>query len=73
MRTFNIWGNTEQYEFETFFKDVIDFLELGGTGAYNCRHIDGTEELGGAYTYMSHFISVEEIIRKTSAHLDSKG
>ena len=50
MQTFNIWGNTGQSEFETFFKVVVDFLELDGTGAHYCRHIYGTEELVGAST-----------------------
>ena len=73
MRTFKIWGNTDQSEFETFFKVFVDFLELDGTGAHDCRHIDGTEVLSGAYTYMSRFISAEDSIRETSAYLDIKG
>ena len=73
MRMFNIQGNTYQSEFETFFKGVIYFLEFDGTGAHYCHHIDGKGELVGAFTYMSYFISVEDITRVKSAYLVSKG
>eukprot|EP00978_Attheya_sp_CCMP212_P010158 scaffold24367_cov73-Attheya_sp.AAC.2 len=73
MHTFNIRGNTDQSEFETFYKGVIDLLELDGTGAHDRRHSDGREELGGAATYMSRFISLEDIIRETCTYLDDKG
>eukprot|EP00978_Attheya_sp_CCMP212_P034089 scaffold141169_cov34-Attheya_sp.AAC.1 len=62
MWVFNIRGNTDQSEFETFYKGVIDLLaQLNGTGAHDRRHIDGIEEL-------------EDIIRETCAYyLDDKG
>eukprot|EP00978_Attheya_sp_CCMP212_P041892 scaffold246347_cov47-Attheya_sp.AAC.1 len=74
MRVFNIRGNTDQSEFDTFCKGVIDLLEVDGTGAHDRHHIDvTTEELGGAATYMSCFISLEDIIRETCAYLDDNG
>ena len=49
MRTFNIWGNTDQSEFENLFKGVIYLLEIDVTGAHDFCNIYGMEELGKAY------------------------